>query len=382
MELEYNDEEIESLVDINKKFVPLEAVHPTELIMDELKARGMQRKELAERLGMKAPNLSRFLRAKEKITPSMALKLEEAFGISADYWLGLQLSYERDLEEIQQRDKEEEYASQVEKALAAALNLSILFKKLALDGCKLFKDKLIALYEIFHVNNMEGLLSLSTAQGCFKKSNNLDTEDRNLSTWILLARHACSNYNCEMSEYVKGDEVEAAKEIADMANAQAISESAIKEVLAKHGIGYCIVEKFEKTPVDAYSTIIDGQPFIVVSLRRNNMDMLVFDILHECGHINKHLTDGASFISYNQDLGEARGIEQEANNFAKDMLISPVVWANITKGKSNSLNVYSLIRSVANNAKQNGISPTIAMWRFKYETGVYKIPGYKSLPIK
>ena len=88
---------------INKKFVPLEAVHPTELIMDELKARGMQRKELAERLGMKAPNHSRFLRAKEKITPSMALKLEEAFGISADYWLGLQLSYERDLEEIQQR---------------------------------------------------------------------------------------------------------------------------------------------------------------------------------------------------------------------------------------------------------------------------------------
>lgn len=367
---------------INKKFVPLEAVHPTELIMDELKARGMQRKELAERLGMKAPNLSRFLRAKEKITPSMALKLEEAFGISADYWMGLQLSYERDLEAIQQRDKEEEYASQVEKALAAALNLSILFKKLALDGCKLFKDKLNALYKIFHVDNMEGLLSLSTAQGCFKKSNNLDTEDRNLSTWILLARNACSNYNCEMSEYEKGDEVEAAKEIADMANAQAISESAIKEVLAKHGIGYCIVEKFEKTPVDAYSTIIEGHPFIVVSHRRNNMDMLVFDILHECGHINKHLTDGISFISYNQDLGEAHGIEQEANNFAKDMLIPPVVWANITKGKSKSLNVYSLIRTVANNAKQNGISPTIAMWRFKYETGVYKIPGYKSQPIK
>lgn len=367
---------------INKKFVPIEAIHPTELIKDELKARGMQRKELAERLGMKAPNLSRFFNAKESITPSMALKLEEAFGISADYWMGLQLSYERDLEEIQQRDKEEEYAAQVEKALAATLNLPILFKKLALDGYQYFRDRLNALYETFQVNNMEGLLSLSTAQGCFKKSEKLDTEGKNLSTWILLARHACCNYDCKMSEYVKGNEVEAAKEIADMANAQAISESAIKEVLAKHGIGYCIVEKFEKTPVDAYSTIIGGHPFIVVSHRRNNMDMLVFDILHECGHINKHLTDGTSIISYNQNPGEAHGIEQEANNFAKDMLIPPVVWANITRGKSNSLNVYSLIRTVANNAKQNGISPTIAMWRFKYETGEYKIPGYKSQPIK
>lgn len=366
---------------INEKFIPLEAIHPSELIKDELKARGMQRKELAERLGMKAPNLSRFFSAKESVTPAMALKLEEAFGISADYWMGLQLSYERDLEEIQQRDKEEEYAAQVEKALAATLNLPILFKKLALDGFQYFRDRITALYEAFQVNNMEGLLSLSTAQGCFKKSEKLDTEDKNLSTWILLARHACTNNSINLTEYQKGNEIEAAKEIANMANAQAITESAIKETLAKYGIGYCIVEKFEKTPVDAYSTIIDGHPFIVVSHRRNNMDLLVFDILHECGHINKHLADGISFVSYNQNLDEARGIEQEANNFAKDMLIPPAVWANITKGKTSSLSVYSLIKTVANNAKQNGISPTIAMWRFKYETGVYRIPGYKSQPI-
>ena len=367
---------------INKKFVPIEAIHPTELIKDELKARGMQRKELAERLGMKAPNLSRFFNAKESITPSMALKLEEAFGISADYWMGLQLSYERDLEAIQQRDKEEESAHQVEKALSAALNLPLLFKKTALDSYQYFRDRLTALYEMFQVNSMEGLLSLSTAQGCFKKSEKLDTEGRNLSTWILLARYACNNYDTKMSEYVENNEVEAAKEIANKANAQAITESAIKEVFTKYGIGYCVVEKFEKTPVDAYSTKIEGHPYIVVSHRRNNMDMLVFDILHECGHINKHLKDGTSFISYNQNLGEAQGIEQEANNFAKDMLISPEVWTNITKGKSSSLSVYSLIKTIANKAKQNGISPTIAMWRFKYETGVYKIPGYKSLPIK
>lgn len=78
----------------------MEAVHPTELIKDELKARGMQRKELAERLGMKAPNLSRFFSAKEGITPSMALKLEDALGIPADYWMELQVKYERDLEGI------------------------------------------------------------------------------------------------------------------------------------------------------------------------------------------------------------------------------------------------------------------------------------------
>ena len=91
---------------IKENFIPIEAIHPTELIKDELKARGMQKRELAERLGMKAPNLSRFFSTKANITPAMALKLEEALGIPADYWLALQLSYERDMAAIRKRDSQ------------------------------------------------------------------------------------------------------------------------------------------------------------------------------------------------------------------------------------------------------------------------------------
>ena len=367
---------------IKSNFTPIDAIHPTELILDELKARGMKRKELAERLGMKAPNLTRFLRTKENITPSMALKLEEAFSIPADYWMDLQLSYERDVEAIRQRDEEETKATQVEAALAVALNLSILFKKLSLDSYMFLKDKLKALYSMFNVTSMEELLDLSTAQGCFKRSEKLETEDKNLSTWILLARHSCLNIQDDLADYVKGNESIAALEIAAKANTQSLTESEIKEILVRHGIGYCVVEKFEKTPVDAYSAMIDGHPFIVVSHRKNNMDMLVFDILHECGHINKHLNDKMGIVSFNQNLSEASGIEQEANRYAMDMLIQPEVWANILKIGSQSLDIYKVIKVVTNEAKKLGISPTIAAWRFKYETGVYKIPGYKSRPIR
>ena len=78
---------------IKENFIPIEAIHPTELIKDELKARGMQKRELAERLGMKAPNLSRFFSTKANITPAMA-------------WLALQLSYERDMPAIRKRDSQ------------------------------------------------------------------------------------------------------------------------------------------------------------------------------------------------------------------------------------------------------------------------------------
>lgn len=367
---------------INKNFVPIEPIHPSELVKDELKARGMQKKELAERLGMKAPNLSRFFKAKEDVTPAMALKLESALGIPADYWIGLQLSYNRDLEAIRQRDEEENKAMQIESALSKTLNLSILFKELSLGSYKFVKYKLAALYDMFHVKSMEELLCFTVAQGCFKRSEKLETNDRNLNTWILLARRACNDVGGCLPSYDKGSESDAAKEIASLANAQEITENYIKDILNRHGIGYCVVEKFEKTPVDAYSAIIKGHPFIVVSHRKNNMDMLVFDILHECGHINMHLSEGGAIISYNQNLHEANGIEQEANDYAKDMLIPPAVWARITRRGSRSLNPNRLMGIIAEEAEMAGISPTIAAWRFKYETGNYKIPGYKSKTIR
>ncbi len=365
-----------------KRFIPIEPIHPSEIIKDELNARGIRKKELAERLGMKAPNLSRFFSSREAITPNMALKLEEAFGLPADYWMRLQVAYERDLEAIRQRDEEETKAAKVEAALASTLNLKILFKKLSLDSYKFMKDKIRSLYDLFRVESMEELLNLSTAHGCFKKSERLETEDKNLSTWILLARHACLNSTERLADYSHGNEDKAAREIAAKANSQELIEKDIKEIFSRYGIGYCVVEKFEKTPVDAYSVMISGHPYVVVSHRRNNMDMLVFDVLHECGHISKHLSDDMSIISFNQNLTEAQGIELEANRYAMDMLIPSVVWSEMIQNGSRSIDIYSLYKVVTEEGRKHGISPSIASWRFRYETGVYKIKGYKSKPIR
>ena len=375
---------------INKRFTPLEAVHPSELVRDEMRARGIKSKDLAARLGMKAPNLSRFFSAKEDVTPAMAVKLEEALGIPADYWMQLQVSYERDVEDIRRRDEEESQAAQVEAVLKTALNLPLLIKELALDGYRFAKDKLNALYRLFGVDGVDGLLALSNAQGCFKKSEALETETRNLATWILLARHAAASAKDSLPTYTSDGEVTAATAIAAKANDQTLTEADIRILLAEQGIGYCVVPKFEKTPVDAYSTIIDGHPFIVVSHRRNNMDMLAFDVLHECGHINRHLTEGVSYLSYNQDLNGMQGVEQEANTFAMNALIPQQVWRDIVSRGSRSLNIYSLIKVVTDEAKKRGgvckmastLRRTWAAWRFKYETGNYKIKGYRSRPIR
>lgn len=82
--------------------VPFGATHPTEIIKDELKARGMPRKEFAARMGMQAPNVSRLLKG-EDITTATAARLEAALGIPAEQWLSLQAQYERDAGLIAER---------------------------------------------------------------------------------------------------------------------------------------------------------------------------------------------------------------------------------------------------------------------------------------
>ena len=83
--------------------VPAIAIHPGEVLEEEIKARGISREAFAEQLGMPCPHLNELLRGKRDFTPAFALKLEDTLHIHADTWTNLQASYERDLIRIKAR---------------------------------------------------------------------------------------------------------------------------------------------------------------------------------------------------------------------------------------------------------------------------------------
>lgn len=95
------------------------AVHPCELIKDEMQARGLKQKELAALLGMKAPNLHSLLKERRAITPALANKLSQALSIPADFWLSMQARYDRDA----QAQPEAIEAQQVQPDIDVALSL-------------------------------------------------------------------------------------------------------------------------------------------------------------------------------------------------------------------------------------------------------------------
>ncbi len=69
------------------------AIHPGEMLKDELQARGMSQRKFAGIIGMPYTAFNEIVNGKRSITTDTALKIEAATGIAATIWLGLQTDY-------------------------------------------------------------------------------------------------------------------------------------------------------------------------------------------------------------------------------------------------------------------------------------------------
>jgi HTH-type transcriptional regulator/antitoxin HigA len=82
---------------VAKKTVHVEsdvAVHPGELLAEELAARAMTQRALAEAMGRPPQVINEIVRGRKAITAETAIQLERALGTPAHMWLQLQMQYE------------------------------------------------------------------------------------------------------------------------------------------------------------------------------------------------------------------------------------------------------------------------------------------------
>ena len=69
--------------------------HPGEMLLEEfLKPMGISQSAFAARLGVSFPRLNEIINGKRCVTPDTALRLAQVLGMSADFWLGLQLDWD------------------------------------------------------------------------------------------------------------------------------------------------------------------------------------------------------------------------------------------------------------------------------------------------
>jgi len=78
----------------------IQPIHPGEILMEEfLSPLGLSQNQLANDIGVPPRRINEIVHGKRRITADTALRLARYFKMSPQFWLGLQMDYDLDIEE-------------------------------------------------------------------------------------------------------------------------------------------------------------------------------------------------------------------------------------------------------------------------------------------
>lgn len=80
---------------IANNLTPYEPTHPGEILREEIECRGITQTKLADEIGVRVSLLNELINGKRDFTIEYAMMIEAALGIDADFWINLQISYNK-----------------------------------------------------------------------------------------------------------------------------------------------------------------------------------------------------------------------------------------------------------------------------------------------
>jgi addiction module HigA family antidote len=81
-------------------------IHPGEILLEEfLKPMGISQYRLAKDIGVPAMRISKIVRGQRGISADTALRLARYFGMSVEFWTGIQTHYEVEMAKMALSDR-------------------------------------------------------------------------------------------------------------------------------------------------------------------------------------------------------------------------------------------------------------------------------------
>lgn len=352
---------------MNNKLIPHIATHPGELLKDELDERNINQIGFASEISMQPTMLNEIIKGKRAITADIAILLEKALDIPADYWMNLQAQYELDKARI--KEKNIQKIQRIEKWQIIKQYVPVRhFKKQGYFKNDLEYD-IKVVKDIYKINTIDQLIESVAeykleAPAFYRKSEKLQVDEINLLGWSKLLMYRANN------EKVKSFDANKLPELKNKLHSIFYKNSNVREqtkkLLAEYGIKLIFQEKFEKTPVDGYSFWSQDNPAIGLTLRHKRIDNFAFTIFHELGHIYMHLQKDKTtqFIDLEKKNSSNSIKEQEADSFAQESLISEEQWTELISNYSGDDSIISF-------SKKYKINPAIPLGRLCYESDFY-----------
>lgn len=346
-----------------KNPIPAFATHPGTILADEMEANEYSQIDLAKLIDIKRSQLNEIIKGKRNLNADLALLLEKALGIDADFWMEAQKNYDLDKARIEAKNKAQLEAIEIWNVAKVFIPVAFYKKEQVISGNPLTDNQKIR--EIYGVVNLDQLATMSVQSNYhrFKKSTKLKTDVVNIMGWVKLVQYKAAEvkvppFNLENQEQLITDLRAILLQNKDTLNK-------VQTKLHENGIKLVYQAKGEKTPVDGVSFWSDGNPAIGMTLRHSRLDNFAFTLFHELGHIYKHLVnnDTAEFIDLENKNEEEEyknsTEEKQADHFALDKLIKDEDWNKFKKNLNFNNNDTAMIAF----AKQVKIHPSIVRGR-------------------
>lgn len=355
-----------------KDIIPSIATHPGCILVDEIEANEYSQIDFANLIGLKRSQLNEIIKGKRNINAELALLLEKALGIDAEFWLEAQKNYDLDKARIEEKNKLRLEAIEIWNVIKSFIPVSFFKKEKIISGDPCIDIQTIK--AVYQVQNIDQLATMSVQSNFarFKKSTKLKADVVNIMGWVKLVQFRATKANVISFNHESKEELIMKLRAILVENQNVLL--AVQKCLSEYGIKLIYQEKGEKTPVDGVSFWCDGNPAIGMTLRHKRLDNFAFTLFHELGHIYEHLINNnqAEFIDLNiknEEDGYRNSIEEkEANHFAQNGLINQTDW-NQFKEENYFMNTDEAIIPFAKKIK---IHPSIVKGRTCFELNDFR----------
>lgn len=342
------------------------------VIVERLDGIKKSQSEVCDITGISKSVLNDVIKGKRNLTAEMAVLLESAIGISADYLMTIQ--YQNELEKARTNDKVIAQITQMEgwHEIEECVSVADLKKRKIISGVvKSDVPRVFSLFGVKNVDEFRALRANEETQALFRRSEKLSNDAKAVFTW----KHLCFNDalgKCVDNQFSKEHLETTREKLKEVFYVNNNTLTEIERVLGEAGIRFMIKDKFGQVPVDGMSFWRDEHPTIVVTLRLKTIDNLAFTVLHEFAHVVLHLRkdEGTSFVNMENDKTE--DVELQADQYAQDTFVRQEDWEAFMN-KNAGINPYAIHTRIAKFAEQQHVNPQILFGRYMHDTGLYRL---------
>lgn len=309
------------------EFSPGWSVHPGVILRRVLEKRGLRQSELAERTGLTAKHVNQIMTETIGISADVALLLERALTTpDAQFWIRADADYQAHVSREKAKAQLQNFSEWADKFDAPTLRRYEIIApddKPAVKVEKILKFFGVASPEAFERTWLRPRVS-------FRRSQSFTVEEQNTALWLRLVERNAERVTVPPLKLSHLRKV--ARDIPAMTNLSVTDGFiAARAALAEAGVVLTFVREIPGTRVCGATWWLGAdRPVIGLTERGRKPDIFWFNLEHEVGHILRH-PKRTTFLDLEGEKGTKEAAEEEADQFAEQMLLSEEARALIAK---------------------------------------------------